>query len=419
MSVSVESLITQVRDITDRVNDPTLTDTVISQFISDGARSLYDIFVDAYPHWFQSSFDFTLAGDTAATCFTDVPDDFQVDLGLDWQNPPGFIGPLTVRRLPTFLDRNKYVYGATLVPGSAFYSRQYEVQDGQIRLYPYSQSSGSYKLWYQKQLQDIAVPVTRTFAVQADDVPGAGAWTFHLGNFVSGNVGSVLTPAFTQVTRTFATDPSDTPSANHWAFTNGAFTSGDVGGTITPNLGAPNAVFNVTYSIVAVLSPTFIQVTPNPAGIGSFTGPASGTATVAALSNSVFNVPFTITNVVTSSSIEVTPDPLSIGTFTVPPTGMVAVATPQPGTRADLPQVLTPWQVYLKTYAAISVHAKFEEPCPELQARLDREMARAVRMSEKRDSDLRQVPIIANGPYGSGVDSPNFDSGGYGFGGDF
>ncbi len=87
---------------------------------------------------------------------------------------------------------------------------------------------------------------------------------------------------------------------------------------------------------------------------------------------------------------------------------------PQPGTRADLPQVLTPWQVYLKTYASISVHARFEEPCPELQARLDREMARAVRMSEKRDSDLRQVPIIAGGPYGQGIDSPNFDSGNWG-----
>ncbi len=419
MSVPVESLITQVRDITDRVNDPTLTDTVIAQFISDGARSLYDIFLDAFPHWFQSSFDFTLTGDTAATCFTDVPDDFQVDLGLDWQNPPGFIGPLTIRRLPTFLDRNKYVYGATLVPGSAFYSRQYEVQDGQIRLYPYSQSSGVYKLWYQKQLQDIAVPVTRTFAVQADDGDAPFNWVFHLGNFVAGEVGSVITPNFTQVTRTFAVDAADNPTSGHWAFVNAAFTSGDVGGTITPNFAAPNAVFNVTYTIVAVLSPTFIQVTPDPTGLGTFTGPASGTATVSALSNSVFNIPFTVTEVLSGQQVNVTPDPTTLGTFQTPPTGTVSVATPQPGTRADLPQVLTPWQVYLKTYAAISVHAKFEEQCPELQARLDRETARALRMSEKRDSDLRQVPIIAGGPYGAGVDSPNFDSGGYGFGNDW
>ncbi len=289
MSVSVESLISQVRDLTERQNDPTLTDTVIAQFLSDGARSLYDIFIDAYPHWFQSSFDFTLTGDTEATCFATVPDDFQVDLGLDWTNPGGGIpGPLTVRRLPTFLDRNKYVYGANAIPGGAFYSRQYEVQDSVIRLYPFTQSSGTYRLWYQKQLQELALPVTRTFAVQGGDTAQSFGWTFADAGFVAGEIGSVLTPAFTQVTRNFAVDPADTPSANHWAFANAAFTSADVGGTITPNLDAPNSVFNVTYSIVDVLSGTFIQVTPNPAGLGSFTGPAAGDCDVSALSNSVF-----------------------------------------------------------------------------------------------------------------------------------
>jgi hypothetical protein len=410
-----------VRDLTERQNDPTLTDAVIAQFLSDGARSLYDIFIEAYPHWFQSSFEFTLTGDTEATCFATVPDDFQVDLGLDWTNPGGGIpGPLTVRRLPTFLDRNKYVFGANAIPGGAFYSRQYEVQDSVVRLYPFTQSSGTYRLWYQKQLQELALPVTRTFAVQAGDLAQPFGWTFADAGFVAGEIGSVLTPAFTQVTRNFAVDPADNPTSGHWSFANAAFTSADVGGTITPNFSAPNSVFNVTYSIVAVLSGTFIQVTPDPTGLGSFTGPASGDCDVSALSNSVFNVPYTITDVISTSQVTVTPDPQSLGTFTTPPTGTVGVAVPAPGTRADLPQVLTPWQVYLKTYASISVHARFEEPCPELQARLDRETARALRMSEKRDSDLRQVPIIANGPYGSGVDSPNFDSGGWGgYGGDF
>jgi hypothetical protein len=418
MSVSVDSLIDQVLEQTDRVSDPTLPRAEVAQYLSDGAKSLYDIFLDAFPHWFQSSFDFTLAGDTAATCFTAVPDDFQVDLGLDWLNPPGFIGPLTIRRLPTFLDRNKYVYGAVLVPGSAFYSRQYEVQDTNIRLYPYSQSSGQYRLWYQKQILDLAVPDTRTFAVNASDITQPFGWTFNNANFVAGEVGSVLTPSFTQVTRSFAIDAADTTAGGiGWAMSNANFTAGDVGGTITPNFAAPNTAFNVAWTIASVLSPTTITTVPATGTFGAFTSPPSGTASIAALSNSVFNVPYTITAVLSGQQIEVTPDPESLGTFQTPPTGTVAVATPAPGTRADLPQVLTPWQLYLKTFASISVRIKYEEGVGELQARLDREMARAVRMSEKRDSDLRQVPIIAGGPFGQGIDSPNFDSGVYGDGG--
>jgi hypothetical protein len=80
--------------------------------------------------------------------------------------------------------------------------------------------------------------------------------------------------------RTITADASDVPEnalGGTWAVLNGAFTSADVGRTLLPNLDAPNAAWNVPFTIIQIMSPTFVRVTPDPSLIGVFTSPASGT----------------------------------------------------------------------------------------------------------------------------------------------
>jgi hypothetical protein len=88
-------------------------------------------------------------------------------------------------------------------------------------------------------------------------------------------------PALAPATlRTITADPSDVPQSTlggAWAILNAAFTSADVGRELLPNLAAPNAAWNVPFTITQILSPTEALVTPDPSAIGVFTSPASGT----------------------------------------------------------------------------------------------------------------------------------------------
>lgn len=334
MTPSTAQLVDEVRLITDRVNDPTLTDSTIITYLNDGMRSMYDLFLDAAPHWVQTAFEFTLTGDSDATSFVALPDDFQFDLGLDWLNPPGITYPLTIRRLPTFLDRNRLNPYNTLALSPAFYNRNYEVQGANLQLYPKMNCAGTYRLYYQKQIEPLALPVTRAIVIDPSDT------VLNVGGFIQ------------------------------YILTNGAFTDADVGGSLTVTWSSPNAAWNASGAeITAKATGNDTTVTTDVVWPGgSFTGPAAGTASI----------------------------------------------TAQPaGTLAELPQVFAPWQLYIKTFAAISVFTSFNENADALQARLAQEAARARRMAEKRESDLRQIPILSGG---RGIDSPNFDSGG-GWGG--
>jgi hypothetical protein len=409
MAVSVESLIAQTRLASGLRSNRLFSDDQIAEFLTDGYADLRDKLIVRFASWFKATVDFSLTNGEAGSVFdlATVPD-FQMAQGLDLLN--GDSPPWTVPMLDSFAERNR---GNALWPlasswsYSGFLGRSYWIDGDTLTVYPSPNAAGNYRLIYTPMLKSLALPVTRTFAVQADDIDAPNQWTFHLANFVAGEVGSVITPAFTQVTRTFATDPADTPSANHWAFANAAFTSADVGGTLTPNLAAPNAVFNVAYTIVAVLSGTFVQVTPNPAALGTFTGPAAGDATVAALSNSVFNVPYTITDVITSSSIAVTPDPTTLGTFTTPPTGTVGVASPVPGTIDALPQPLTPWSRYVVLYASRIIRTSRQQDTVTIDRQFEEISARVVALTKQRSEGVKQAPIQRG--WGSG--------GGFGGGG--
>jgi hypothetical protein len=83
--------------------------------------------------------------------------------------------------------------------------------------------------------------------------------------------------------RTFALDPADTdnpaaPPNASWSLANAKFKAGDVGSILTVRMGIPNDTLDYVGNIDTVLSPTFVKVTPAPAG--TVTNPISGTGTV-------------------------------------------------------------------------------------------------------------------------------------------
>jgi hypothetical protein len=330
LSVTTADLLTEIRDITDRENDPTLTDAEILRYASDGLRSLWDIFLESRPQWTQSQHEFTLTGNTAAGANVALPDDFELDLGLDWTDPPSGNGPVTVRRLPTFLDRNSFGYGANpLTHAGAFYERNYEVEGDNLRIYPYQNSSGTYKLWYQKRIPELKETVTVNVTLPND------------------------------VSR-----PTAGPAPLTLSISNFTWDDAMVGGTATLAFTGLNATFNGTYEILA----------QEIAGVHNLTLDGSTSATI-----------------------------------TNPTAGTLSVTYQPADSIPELPVFIQPWKIYIVTFAGISIRTKFEEDISALELRLKQEDARARRISERRNSNLRQIPLLNQ----RGVDSPNYDNGGW------
>ena len=313
MAITVQELIDQVRERSATTNNQVVTDPEIAGYLSDAVKVLYDIFVQAWSHWFYNELSFTLAGGVGGNSVA-LPVDFQRDLGLDLN--PLAATPTTVDRLDQWANRNNLAPWGNfnpIAPG-VLTNRKYVLNDGQLMVLPPLSSQGDYKLSYQAQIPELAVPVTRSFAITGLDTP-------------------------ISVGPDFGFD-----------FANGAFdVNRDVGSVFTVTWDAPNAAWSGTYTVKQVLAP------------GS------------ALINETIPAP---------------------GGFSSPPSGPDVSATYQPeNTIAQLPQVINPWQLFLKVHAATSVNAKRDIQNPVMQATLDQEHARAVAMSQVRDSNLKQGPL--------------------------
>jgi hypothetical protein len=251
MAESVEKLIAAVRSQTDRINDDSVTDDEICSYLSDGGRALVDIFNESAPHWLQASLTFTLTGNTFDTSVVDLPDDFELDLGLDWLDAPGTNGPVTIRRLPTFNERNSLLNTNPLLPGNNIWARNYEAQGDELRVYaPQSQTGGTYRLWYVRRFTELALPVTTEFSVTSNFTPldNSGLLRFAFGS-----------------------NPGDHPE----------FSDAMIGGSLTIDLASPNDSFNVSGAGITGPDPLENSIdVSEPYPGGSPTLPATGTASI-------------------------------------------------------------------------------------------------------------------------------------------
>jgi hypothetical protein len=138
-------------------------------------------------------------------------------------------------------------------------------------------------------------------------------------------------------------------TAGQYDFSGALFTAANIGDSLVVT-GAANAANNGSFPIAAVPNPNAIVVT-NPASVNEGAG---------------------------------------------------ATAAVQPaGTRADLPATLTPWAVYLKVHAAISIQtSRRQQIGPELSAKLAVESARLTAMAKKRSEGPQQAPITRRRRWG-------------------
>jgi len=286
----------------------------IVRYLDAGGAELADIFTAANQHYVIKEFDFTTTGGSAAAIVS-LPSDFQQGHSLEIypQTYNGVSTPnqqtRTIRYLPNWLNRNAYAGNAfpLVIAGGGFVDPVYTFLDAKLRFYPPQLTPAApFKLYYTPQWTTLAAK------------------------------------------RTFTVDPSDNPAGPDWSFANGAFTSADIGATVTPAFAAPNTAFNIAYTITNVLSPTFIAVTPTPAG--GFTGPASGTATVATA-----------------------------------------------GTTDTIPAVMAPWSEYLVVYAAIAINTDRERGTGELERKLNALKARITSIIAVRQEEPQQPPLSRGG----------------------
>jgi hypothetical protein len=89
------------------------------------------------------------------------------------------------------------------------------------------------------------------------------------------------------------------------------------------------------------------------------------------------------------------------GSFTSPVAASTASITYQEaGTRADLPQVLTPWSKYLVLYASLAIRASRRQPAGDLELQFQQMSQRVTAATKQRSEGVRQAPIIRG--WGSG-----------------
>lgn len=345
MTVTVQQMVDEVRGISGLRRSTYYSDIEISEFIADGGSELADIFIDAHQAYFQTSFDFTLAGGLGHNSVA-LPDDFQKEnlLLLD----PTLDTPTRVPFLGSQFDRGSTSPGVFLWPGGG---RRAYIADQTLEVLPPSMAAGNYRLLYTPQFASLAFPRTPDFTVGVATVPG------------STGAGFSMTPSGSEPGTTWAcvTD-------NPWIL-NGVTMSG--------------------------LSPPFLLLRdrPNPAQNGVFVKIAQGpgTATLQRYTSVPGKVaPFYPTK---GQTTLVTGGTLGAGYYVQTNTPAVLDTDAISIVQTPLPAVLTPWQRFLKVYASLAVRTGRGQPAVELAGELEMLKKRITKASANRTAEPRQAPI--------------------------
>lgn len=322
MAVLVSDLIAKVRIQSGLRNNRLFSDDVIAGLLDDAWKEEYDVFVESFAHWTSKTFPFSITGSTPDTArlnlVTDVPD-LQMVQGVNWVQG-NVRTPLL--ELGSFAERNQSGGGAYGIFGGIG-GRRYFPNGDYLELYPSQSAQGDYELVYTPQAETLALPVTVSFDI-GDSATTAGAGD-----------GDPLKFSFPEAT----------------------FTSDMVGGTITVafSAGPPdNTVFNGTYDIVSILSPTLV---------------------------------------VTSGTMGSTP-------LTDPSAGTITITYQTAGTRSTLPIAFGPWALFLTTHASIAVRTSRQQNTTELERKLVVEHARIAAMSKQRAEGVTQAPWVRRGRIG-------------------
>jgi hypothetical protein len=116
---------------------------------------------------------------------------------------------------------------------------------------------------------------------------------------------------------------------------------------------------------------------------------------------------------VDGDTLTIVPPGLAQGTYTLtyqPQPETLVISSPGAGQRTDLPQLLTPWALFLKVHASIAIRTSRRQDTSELETKYQQQRARAVNMAKQRGEGVQQPPITRRRPVGG-----YWDGGGWGF----
>lgn len=392
MSESVEYMVSWIRNKSGLRNNPLWSDQDIIDAMNDASAKLRDVFIASFAHWFRKTYRFTLAGGVGGNTLdlTEIPD-LQMDQYLN--RNPDLPNPEPVTRLGSLAERAQF--GA--LPAGFNRGRRYDTDGDVLTIYPASNSAGDYELVYTSMGEKLKPRDSYEFdiptapGVQAERSitivggsdncqNGSRIWTFANGRFIDagtqpGNILDVTSflnsgphiieevISQTQVktfddplTETFLiSDSAGIDDVLQFSFPGAAFTEDMIGGEITLDF----------------------------------------TATVGPPDNSQYNGTFTIFDVLASNTLQI-PVYLPSATIDLPAGGTLSVSWQEPGTRDDLPQVLTPWALYLKLYVCILIRQSRDRPTDDLTRLFKPEELRLEKMSKTRTEGVKQAPMTRN-----------------------
>jgi hypothetical protein len=391
MTVLLQSLIDATRTVSGLKNNQSWLDSDIAIAISDAGSEFYDKFTATNQHYNITPFDFTLAGGVGGNSVP-LPDNFQQGHGLELN--PTSARPITVPYLSNWLDRNNLTVTVT-GPQSA--GREYAFSDGNLVVFPPSNSAGNYRLYFTPMWAPLALTSSidvETASVTIPVVSGHTGITAGL-TFMAND----LTPAniflptdlgdFLEITG--ATNPGNN---GFWTIGGpGVISANQVGFGVTTGLVSETFPDNATVTL-------FRQSNVTAAGTWTFFGANQFTQTTGAV-----NVGDTINvsgaaNAGNNGSFVVTA--VGLNTVVTADTGLVAenfatdtvTVTVQPGgTRNTLPAQMTSWAEYLKVAASITIRDDREQPVASFQARLQRIEQRVMSILSSRKEEPSQPPL--------------------------
>lgn len=153
MTVTLSELKSRARQAADMENSTFIGDTELLRFINGSYQELYDLIIDTYEDYYVTSESFTLA--TADAGVRALSATFYKLRGLDYLQGGQYMTVMPYN----WNDRNTY---ANTVTWPALSGLAYRLMGSNLRLEPYDNSDGTYRLWY--------VPTLTKLSADADVV---------------------------------------------------------------------------------------------------------------------------------------------------------------------------------------------------------------------------------------------------------
>lgn len=390
-TVTVQAVIADIRVQSGLRNNQLFDDDQIAELATDAQSELGDLFINAYEHYFQTTFPFTIASPNSSVA---LPADFQKDNSLN--RNPNSQTPETVDPLGSWLERNQL--GGSAWTGGC---RRYFISGDELQIFPASQAPGDYLLFYTPQLLGLS---------------------------------PVVLPGYLHYSRAVSFGTSDTYVKPTYTIAAADFQPFDAGASMTVSCSSPNTTLNGSFVVASVVNPTTATISSGPTF--SPTLPIHGTATIAdpsvtdpmtgsvrALSfasggfdQSFVGASVTIAGagasgndgvwIVASVPDEfhlVVSDPDNAMQFesAFPSTAVISIQ--RQGTTNTIPQSMVPWVQYIKTHASITIRTSRKQPTDDLQAKLQALKTRVATSVKNRTEAPRQAPLTRHVRYAYGL----------------